>query len=122
VNLKLDENLPSALAARLRALGHDAQTVPSEGLAGHADPRVWRAARAEGRFLITQDLDFSDIRFFTPGSHPGILLVRLVAPGRKALLHRVMEIFENEPVDEWAGCLVVATEHKLRIRRASNRA
>jgi hypothetical protein len=37
---------------------------------------VGRAQRA-GRFLVTQDLDFSDVRRFEPGSHHGLLLVRL---------------------------------------------
>jgi len=40
---------------------------------------MWSAARRDERFLITQDLDFSDIRQFKPGTHPGLLLVRLEA-------------------------------------------
>jgi hypothetical protein len=31
------------------------------------------------RFLVTQGLDFSDTRRFSPGMHCGILLVRLPA-------------------------------------------
>jgi predicted nuclease of predicted toxin-antitoxin system len=42
-----------------------------------ADCEVWEAAQRDERFLITQDLDFSDVRRFVPGSHRGILLVRL---------------------------------------------
>jgi predicted nuclease of predicted toxin-antitoxin system len=78
---------------------------------------VWRAAQNEERFLITQDLDFSDARRYAPGAHHGLLLVRLRDPGRKALLHHIRGLFENERVEDWAGCLVVATDRKLRIRR-----
>jgi predicted nuclease of predicted toxin-antitoxin system len=77
MKLKLDENLPATLAVRLRELGHDADTVRDEGLTGRPDELVWQAAQAEGRFLVTQDLDFSDARKFAPGTHCGILLVRI---------------------------------------------
>jgi predicted nuclease of predicted toxin-antitoxin system len=119
MNIKLDENLPARLIAILSRLGHQTDTVASERLTGQADPRIWNAARETGRFLITQDLDFSDIRRFVPGTHPGILLVRLRQPGRNALLHRVQAIFQTERVDEWKGCFIVVTEHKIRIRRPS---
>jgi predicted nuclease of predicted toxin-antitoxin system len=59
---KLDENLPERLMAELAALGHDVDTVRLEQLAGHNDGDVWSATRAAGRFMITQDLDFSDLR------------------------------------------------------------
>ena len=77
MKLKLDVNLPAPAAASLRARGYDADTVRDEGLGGSPDQTVWDAAQSEGRFLVTQDLDFSDTRRFAPGSHHGILLVRL---------------------------------------------
>lgn len=58
MRLKLDENLPTILVEELGALGHDVDTAPSEGLAGHADTEVWSGAQAAGRMLLTQDLDF----------------------------------------------------------------
>ena len=81
------------------------------------DSSVWTAAQATGRFLITQDLDFSDVRRYTPGTHAGLLLVRLARPGREALLARAKTIFSTEPVEQSRGCLVVATEHKIRVKR-----
>lgn len=117
MKIKLDENLPALLAERLRGLGHDVETVPEEGLAGFHDHLVWQAAQEEGRFLITQDLDFSDIRAFAPGSHAGLLLVRLRDPGRQALAAVVYEVFAAQQVTDWTGCFVIATERKLRILR-----
>ena len=116
--IKLDENLPERLVATLQALGHDIDSVRAERLAGHDDADVWHAAQTEGRFLITQDLDFSDLRRYAPGTHAGLLLVRLAQPGRDALLARVAMLFATEPVETWGGCLVVATDHKVRVRRA----
>ena len=117
MKIKLDENLPAALSRELANLGHDVQTVPQEGLAGRSDSRVWEVAQSEGRFVITQDLDFSDIRKFAPGSHAGLLLVRLSSPGRGALGVRVKILFESEDVGAWSGCFVVATDRKLRVSR-----
>jgi predicted nuclease of predicted toxin-antitoxin system len=82
-----------------------------------ADCEVWEAAQRDERFLITQDLDFSDVRRFVPGSHRGILLVRLRSPDRQSLIRRVREVFQQEEVTTWAGCFVVVTERKIRILR-----
>jgi len=116
VRIKLDENLPATLAARLRQLGHDADTVQEEGLCGRDDETVWEAAQREERFLITQDLDFSDMRKFPPGTHAGLLLVRLQEASRRQIERRVMDLFATEAVETWAGRLVVATGVKLRTR------
>ena len=117
MRIKLDENLPAELAAALAALGHDVETVPGEGLRGAPDAAVWMAAQREGRFLVTQDLDFSDARRFVPGTHAGLLLVRLSEPNRRSLELYVTGLFRDEPVETWAGCLVVATDAKVRVRR-----
>jgi hypothetical protein len=117
VNIKLDEHLPERLVSELHACGHDVDTVRAEHLTGRDDTDVWQAAQSVGRFLITQDLDFSDVRRYAPGTHAGLLLVRLAQPGRDALLARVTMLFATEPVDQWRGCLVVATDHKERVKR-----
>ena len=77
MKIKLDENLPDRLVAAITTLGHDLDTVYAERLNGQIDPHVWSATQAAQRFFITQDLDFSDIRRYTPGTHAGLLLVRL---------------------------------------------
>jgi predicted nuclease of predicted toxin-antitoxin system len=112
MKIKLDENLPAILADSLRNLGHDVHTVLDEGLRGKEDRAIWNTAQAESRFLITQDLDFSDVRQFSPGTHAGILLIRLREPSRRNLFATVQKLFRNENVHEWLGCFVVATEEK----------
>ncbi len=82
MNIKLDENLPHQLVQLLSDLGHDVDTVRDESIAGRDDDVVWAAAQTAGRFLVTQDLDFSDARKYAPGTHHGLLLVRLPQPGR----------------------------------------
>jgi predicted nuclease of predicted toxin-antitoxin system len=117
MNLKLDENVPRLLCAALADLGHDVHSVFDEQLTGRPDADIWSAAQREERFLITQDLDFSDTRKFMPGSHHGILLIRLSSPSRSNLVFRLRQIFGSENVENWKGCFVVATERKIRIQR-----
>lgn len=115
MKIKLDENIPTAVASHLAAFGHDVDSVMDEGLDGRPDPDVWDGAQRAGRFLITQDLDFSDIRQFVPGTHAGLLLVRLKSPGRRAVAERIRTLFAIQPMHGWEGCFVVATEVKVRV-------
>ncbi len=117
MKLKLDENLPESLVQTLSGLGLDTDNVRLEGIVGHADSDVWKAAQSSGRFLITQDLDFSDVRQFAPGTHHGLMLVRLRTPGRLALAARIAEAFHAEESASWTGCFVLLTDHKLRVHR-----
>ena len=120
MRIKLDENIPVSLVAALAELGHDVDSVPQEGLTGKADPDVWIGAQKSGRFLITQDLDFSDVRRYTPGTHHGLLLVRLKQPGRRAVAKRIRLLFEAQDIISWRGCFVVTTEVKVRVHRPSS--
>jgi len=68
MKIKLDENLPVHLAAILINLRHDVHTIAKENLSGKSDREVWEAAQQDERFLITQDLDFSDLRTIRSGN------------------------------------------------------
>ncbi|GAC1572413.1 MAG: hypothetical protein NVS3B20_04300 [Polyangiales bacterium] len=117
MKLKLDENVPVTAAARLAALGHDVDTVRDEGLTGTADDRVWSAAQAEGRFLVTQDMDFSDARSFAPGTHHGLLLVRLPDDEQWRITDFLVGWFASPDAARWERCFVVATPNKVRVLR-----
>jgi predicted nuclease of predicted toxin-antitoxin system len=115
--IKLDENIPVVLKNDLEALGHNVDTVASENLQGAPDARVWLAAQQELRLFITQDLDFSDKRKFAPGTHSGILLVRLHEPGRLHLRAKILEAIKSQDFNVWHQCFVVLTDHKIRVSK-----
>ena len=73
-------------------------------------------SQKEERFLVTQDLDFSDARKFAPGAHEGLLLVRLRDPGRRALAEAVLHVF-SVLVGDLRGCFIVVSERKIRVLR-----
>jgi predicted nuclease of predicted toxin-antitoxin system len=117
VKLKLDENVPASAATRLQALGFDVDTVLQEGLRGRSDSDVWSASQGAGRFLITQDLDFSDVRQFVPGTHHGILVIRLPDSEQWRIADYLVAWFSTPDVGTWPGCFIVATPSKVRIMR-----
>jgi predicted nuclease of predicted toxin-antitoxin system len=77
MKFKLDENLPASSVRVLVKAGHDVDTVADEGLTGAIDPDVVAAATAEDRVLITLDRGLGDIRAYPPGSHAGIVVLRV---------------------------------------------
>ena len=115
--VKLDENLGRTHVRFLQELGYETDRIHDEGLSGAADEDVWEKVVSEGRFLITLDLDFSDIRRFQPGSHPGILLVRARNKGRGAVLAVLQRVLAEQRLEELRGCLAVADEILTRVRR-----
>jgi predicted nuclease of predicted toxin-antitoxin system len=103
----------------LAALGYDVDTVLDEQLGGRSDHDVWAAAQAEGRFLVTHDLDFSDTRKFEPGKHAGVLIVRLPDSEQWRVGDHLVGWFSDVDVRTWERCMVVATLRKVRVVRGA---
>jgi predicted nuclease of predicted toxin-antitoxin system len=94
-------------------------TIHQERLSGASDAHVWAAAQNEVRFLITTDLDFSDVRKYVPGTHQGILLLRLAKEGKNTITALIEWFLEHYDIEIWKSAIVVASGHTLRIRCAS---
>ncbi|HEX6095963.1 MAG TPA: DUF5615 family PIN-like protein [Thermoanaerobaculia bacterium] len=117
MRIKVDENLPLSLVEVLKAFGHDADHVVTEGLSGRDDTAVWGAVKSEDRFLITQDIRFANAHPPAGAAHSGVLLIRMQNAGSGELSRVVRSLFAEHDVEQWRGCLVVVSERKLRIRR-----
>lgn len=118
MRIKLDECVPVLVAEGLIKQGHDVHTVHQEGLTGASDLTLWDSVQLEKRFLITTDLDFSDVRRYQPGTHHGVLLIRLKAEGQEKIAKLVDWLFAQHETESWDGCFIVATDHKVRVRRS----
>ncbi len=86
MKFKVDENLPIELLADLRAGGHEAHTVPEEGITGSPDPTLMKRVQAESRVLLTMDKGIANARAYPPERYSGIVLFRPPTSGRGAVL------------------------------------
>ncbi len=116
MRLKLDENLSRHLKPVLEVLRHNATTAAEEGLLSRPDEDIAAAARAEGRLLLTLDLDFADIRTYPPSDYRGIVVLRprsASAGEVLRLMERLAEAVRREPLE---GRLWIVDEQHIRIR------
>lgn len=77
MKLKLDENLGSRGAKLFQQAGHDVATVPEQKMASAADKELISVCHAEGRCLVTLDLDFGNPLLFKAADYSGIAVLRL---------------------------------------------
>ncbi len=119
MKFKADENLPVEAAEDLRRAGHDALTVADQQLAGQPDVRVADVCRAEGRALLTLDLDFSDIRVYPPSDYAGIIVLRPSVQTVKNIQRLVGQVIAVLPTEPLAGNLWIVDEGQIRIRQGT---
>jgi len=117
MKVKLDENLGHSHLELLQKAGYEADRVHEEGLSGISDEELWQHTCKEQCFFITLDLDFSDVRRFPPGDHPGILLIRARSRSRETILTVLKRTLKEHPLESLIGCLAVADEIHTRIWR-----
>jgi predicted nuclease of predicted toxin-antitoxin system len=118
VRIKIDEDLPRAAASLLRDAGYDdVKTVREQEMGGWKDPALWQAVQEEGRFLVTADKGFADLRAHPPGSHAGVLLLRPDADGIGPVVRLLQQVLASTDLNSLQGSLAVANPQGLRIRR-----
>lgn len=92
MKFKLDENLPVSAASVLGGAGHDVDTVRGEHLAGRPDLEVVAASTAAGRVLISLDVGPGDSRACPPGSHTGIVILRVASQFADAVIKAIRHL------------------------------
>jgi predicted nuclease of predicted toxin-antitoxin system len=106
--------LPTFVAAR----GYGAATVVGQGWQGVSDDELWPRVQDEGRWLITADKGFADLRSHPAGSHAGVILLRAPEESRRVYLELTAIALDRLNLDDLVGAVVVVTYRGVRIRRA----
>lgn len=113
----IDEDLPRTLASELTSAGFPATDVRDVNLSGTPDPIIHRYAQQHGLVLVSADVEFGNVILYPPGTHAGIILLRipneLAAPKLRA---RVVAFVRTIPPDRWRGRLFVVEPDRVRIR------
>jgi len=119
IAIKVDGDLPGQVAALLNNVGHDAKSVSQQGLSGAPDADVWHAAQTEGRCLFTADKGFANARSYPPGTHGGIVLLRLPRESREGYMRLAESLLEKVDLQSAAGAIVVVTPTAVRFHRGN---
>ena len=117
MKIKLDETLPGSAKAVLTGAGHDVDSVEDEGLAGADDPTVSAEATKVERLVITLDRGFGDTQRYPPGSHAGILVLRVDDQSAISVCATLGELIGSNEIEQLAGCVAVYRNGELRVRR-----
>ncbi len=87
-----------------------------EGLEGAKDSEIADRVFHEGKILATFDLDFSDLRRYPPGSHPGIIILRLRSQDIQSCVTAFRKLFSQISEEDIYQNLVIVEESRVRIR------
>ena len=116
MRFKLDENLSRRAADLIRAAGHDAVTVVSQGLRGAADETLFEVCTAESRALVTLDRDFGQVLRYPPAASAGIVVLEIgPRASHAALLDRLRELLIVLRTQSPDGSLWIVEPGRVRI-------
>jgi predicted nuclease of predicted toxin-antitoxin system len=101
----------------LREQGHETTHLREENLQRMPDPDIFRKCAAEGRVLLTFDLDFGEIVALSQESKVSVVLFRLRNTRTPHVIERLrVALEETEQILE-GGAIIVVEESRLRVRR-----
>lgn len=121
MKFKLDENFGASAALLLSNAGHDVSTVFEQQLAGADDRSVIDTCHAEGRALVTLDLDFANPLVFPPRLYSGIAVVRLPRRPSQDDLRSAMRILDAATAQQSIdGNLWIIETTRIRIYRSDS--
>ncbi len=101
----------------LRSEGHDAVHLREEGLQRMANGAIFDKATAEGRTVLTFDLDFGEIIALSRGRRVSVILFRLHNTRTPHVIDRLRTVLKDSGEVLEHGAIVVVEESRHRIRR-----
>jgi predicted nuclease of predicted toxin-antitoxin system len=118
MRVKLDENIDASLGVLLAGVSDDVSSVVAQHLSGRSDEVIHAVCVAEGRVLITLDLDFSNPLRFPCADTPGIVILRphrTTLPQVRALITQIADALSRETP---SNALWIAEPGRVRIHQA----
>jgi len=100
----------------LREQGHDAVHLREQGLQQLEDIECVQKARAEGRVILTHDLDFGRIVALGGTRVPSVITFRLSDMRPSQVNQRLLSVLERFTEQLEMGALVSVTDSGIRVR------
>lgn len=117
MNFIADENVYTPIIEALRGAGHDLLEAKEEKSLVMSDFEIFKTAQEQNRTLLTMDKDFSNILRYAPGSHPGIIVLKLYGLSIEDSKKVFLEAFEALDKNDIRGNTTIIDRNKTRIRR-----
>jgi predicted nuclease of predicted toxin-antitoxin system len=111
-----DMGLAQSTVAFLRAQGHDAVHLRDQGLQQLEDIEIVQKARAEGRVILTHDLDFGRIVALGGARVPSMITFRLSDMRPSQVNQFLITVLERFTEQLEMGALVSVTDGGIRVR------
>lgn len=113
----LDMGIPRGSVAFLSRLGHDATHLGDLALQRMTDSDILDKALAEGRVVVTHDLDFGDLLAASHGTLPGVVSFRLRDMRSESINSYLQLVVEDHEESLRRGAILSVTEGRIRTRR-----
>jgi predicted nuclease of predicted toxin-antitoxin system len=101
----------------LRSLGHDVLRVDDLLAPTATDEAVVAAASRDGRYILTQDLDFSAIVALSGRTVPSVISLRLSSSRVERVNSVLQEVLSVVEPDLLQGAIVAVEDGRIRVRR-----
>ena len=98
-------------------MGHDVVDTRELSLQTTDDDSLWELAKQQKRFFITFDLDFADLREYTPTAEMGTVVFRTKSTTSQTVIRLLKTLFNTYSQKELSGRLIIVTESQFRIRK-----
>jgi predicted nuclease of predicted toxin-antitoxin system len=117
VKILADQHISPRTVEFLKSLGHDAVRV-SERLPRNApDSAILALALAEGRVVLSQDLDFTGLIATSGNNAPSLIVLRLGSPNVVHVNEVLQAILPKVDEAVRAGAIVSVDDRRFRVRR-----
>lgn len=100
----------------LQDLGYDALHLHDQGLDRLQDSDILQKARAEGRILLTNDLDFGELIAASGAKLPSVVVFRLRNMRPEQVNRYLGEVVKRHQEALEQGAVVSVTEGQVRVR------
>ena len=111
-----DMGLARSTVAFVQGQGHDAVHLRDQGLQRLRDGEIVEKATAEGRVILTHNLDFGRIVAVSGATVPSVITFRLQDMRPAQVNHYLAEVLGRFSAELEAGALVSVNERAIRVR------
>ena len=112
-----DMGVSMSTVLALRLDGHDVIHLLEEGLTRLPDPEILGKARAEGRIVLTFDLDFGDLLVAGGYSLPSAVIFRLRNQTPASVTPKLLNLLRDRGKALVEGAVVIVADAGYRVRR-----